>query len=84
MSFSTDVKDELTRLDNTKVDNVALLSAYIRQNAYIDDKMIRIHTENISICRYLFKIIKNLYDVSAKIIVRKILILRKHLLILWK
>lgn len=71
MSFSIDVKDEITRLDNTKLESEALLSAYIRQNAYIDNEVIRIHTENASICRYLFKIIKNLYTVTSKITVRK-------------
>ena len=43
MSFSTDVKNEVVRIDNTNLENVALLSAYIRQNAYIDNKIIRIH-----------------------------------------
>jgi DNA-binding protein WhiA len=71
MSFSIDVKDEITRLDNSNLDNLALLSAYIRQNAYIDDSLIRIHTENATICRFLFKIIKNLYGVTSKITVRK-------------
>lgn len=71
MSFSTDVKNEITRLDNTNLENAALLSAYIRQNAYIGDDLIRVHTENAAICRYLFKIIKSLYDVTSKITVRK-------------
>jgi DNA-binding protein WhiA len=71
MSFSTDVKNEIARLDNTNLENTALLSAYIRQNAFIDNTLIRIHTENAAICRYLFKIVKNLYDVTSKITVRK-------------
>lgn len=71
MSFAIDVKNEITRLDNTNLENVALLSAYIRQNAYIDNELIRIHTENAAICRYLFKIIKTLYNVTSKITVRK-------------
>jgi len=71
MSFSTDVKNEITRLDNTNLENAALLSAYIRQNAYIDNDVIRVHTENAAICRYLFKIVKSLYDVTSKITVRK-------------
>ena len=71
MSFSIDVKNEITRLDHSNLENVALLSAYIRQNAYIGHDLIRIHTENAAICRYLFKMIKSLYDVTSKITVRK-------------
>lgn len=71
MSFSTDIKNEIARIDNTNLENVALLSAYIRQNAYIDNEIIRIHTENAAICRYLFKMIKGSYDVASKITVRK-------------
>lgn len=71
MSFSTEVKNEVTRLENINLENVALLSSYIRQNAYLGNDVIRIHTENAAISRYLFKIIKNLYDVNAKITVRK-------------
>lgn len=71
MSFSIDVKSEITRLDHSNPENVALLSAYIRQNAYIGNNLIRIHTENAAICRYLFKLIKGLYNVTSKITVRK-------------
>ncbi|MFA5408533.1 MAG: DNA-binding protein WhiA [Bacilli bacterium] len=71
MSFSIDVKNEITKADHTHLESASLLSAYIRQNAYIDNEIIRIHTENASICRYLFEIIKDLYDVTIKITVRK-------------
>jgi cell division protein WhiA len=71
MSFSIDVKNEMVRLKSTKTEYIAELSAFIRNNAYIDDELIRIHTENASIARRIFKIIKDLYQVSCKITVRK-------------
>lgn len=71
MSFSMEIKNEIVRIDNTNLENMALLSAYIRQNAYIDNELIRVHTENAAICRCLFTIIKNLYNVTCKVIVRK-------------
>lgn len=70
MSFSIDIKNEITKIDNTNLENIALLSAYIRQNAIIVDSIL-IQTENASICKYLFKIIKAAYDVASKITVRK-------------
>lgn len=71
MSFSVEVKDELTRIDNTNLETIALLSSYIRQNAYIDENIIKIHTENSSVCRLLFKLIKSLYGITSKITIRK-------------
>jgi DNA-binding protein WhiA len=71
MSFSTEVKNEVTRIDNNSLENMALLSAYIRQNAYVGNDIIIIHTENPAVCRYLFKNIKEIYDVTSKITVRK-------------
>lgn len=71
MSFSTEIKNEVTRIENNNLENMALLSAYIRQNAYVGNDIIIIHTENPSVCRYIFKNIKEIYDVTSKITVRK-------------
>lgn len=71
MSFSIDVKNEITRQENTNLENAALLSAFIRQNAFIDNEAITIRTENAATCRYLFKIVKSLYDITSKITIRK-------------
>ncbi|HHX17173.1 MAG TPA: DNA-binding protein WhiA [Mollicutes bacterium] len=80
MSFSIEIKTEIIKTENTNLENLALLSAYFRQNAYVDEKLIRVHTENASICRYLFKIIKELYDVSINVTVRKNFNFRKSML----
>jgi DNA-binding protein WhiA len=80
MSFSTEVKNEITRETHSNLENSAMLSAFLRQNAYINSEVIRILTENAAICRYLFKIIKNLYDIAGKVTVRKNYNFKKNLM----
>ena len=69
MSFSKIVKEEVTRLDINKMEAVAELSAIVRNNAIIDNNII-IHIENNASARYVFKLFKNIYDVTCRITIR--------------
>ena len=80
MSFSVEIKEEITKIKATKTEYIAELSAFLRNNAYIDEEIIRIYTENASIARRIFKIIKDTYDVNSKIIVRKNFNFKKNLI----
>ena len=53
MSFSTDIKNEVTKLDSTKTEYISELSAIIRNTSQIENS-IKIHLENppILISRY--------------------------------
>lgn len=70
MSFTSIVKNELSKLTLNKVESITLLSSIIRNSAYIDTKTIKITTENSSVARHVFNLIKELYNISPKIIVR--------------
>ena len=70
MSFSTTVKNEVTKLDSSKEELISELSAIVRNNAVIDDK-VTIYIENNSVARRIFKLFKNIYDVTPVITVRK-------------
>ena len=70
MSFSTDIKNEVTRLDSTKEELISELSAIVRNSALLDDN-ITIYIENNSVARRIFKLFKNVYDVTPIITVRK-------------
>jgi len=76
MSFTTLIKNEITKIDNTKSESIAELSAFIRNNAEIDNSF-RITTENAAVARRIFKLIKDLYGVTSIITVKKIN-LHKH------
>ena len=70
MSFSTDIKNEVTRLESSREELISELSAIVRNSAVIQDK-VTIYIENNSVARRIFKLFKNVYDVTPVITVRK-------------
>ena len=68
MSFTSIVKNELSKLDCDKLESISMLSAILR-NSSIDDS-IKISTENASLARYIYKLFKNVYSITPKIVVR--------------
>ena len=84
MSFSTETKNELTRVENTsKKADIAELSAIIRQAGTIqfagNMKMnLKIMTELNSVARKIFKLLKSLYNINTSITVNKNQMLKKN------
>ena len=86
MSFATNIKDEVTRIDANKEELISELSAIVR-NSGITNKDITIYVENNGVARRVFKLFKSIYDISPMITIRKkyfssglsyILVVRKH------
>ena len=70
MSFSVDIKNEVTRLDSSKEELISELSAIVRNSADITKNII-IYIENNAVARRIFKLFKNVYDINPIITVRK-------------
>ena len=70
MSFSMDIKNEVSRLDSSREELISELSGIVRNSALID-KSIVITVENNSVARRIFKLFKNVYDITPIITVRK-------------
>ena len=70
MSFTSIVKNEVSKLQLTKIEAIALLSSIIR-NSEKSEELIKITTENSSLARTIFKELKEMYGVVPKITVRK-------------
>ena len=70
MSFSVDIKNEVSRLDSTREELISELSAIVRNSAVIDRSIV-ITVENNSVARRIFKLFKNVYDITPVITVRK-------------
>ena len=70
MSFSADIKNELTRIESSKMENISELSAIVRNSADIS-KEFSINIENNAVARRIFKLFKEIYDVTPNITVRK-------------
>jgi len=69
MSFTSTVKDEVTRIETTKLENISELSAIVRVSANLGED-ISIIVENNAVARRTFKLIKSIYGIVPKITVR--------------
>ncbi|MCF6410240.1 DNA-binding protein WhiA [Pseudalkalibacillus salsuginis] len=82
MSFASDTKKELTKLELKKCCSKAELSALIRMNGSISianrEIILDIPTENAAIARRIYTLIKQLYGYPAELLVRKKMRLKKN------
>ena len=78
MSFTSIVKDEVTRVEGNKFEYISELSCIVRNNAHID-KGIIVMLENNSVARRVFKLVKQVYDVIPVITVRRRYNFNNHL-----
>ena len=70
MSFTGEVKNEISKQEFNEIGNISILSA-ILSNSLILKNSIKITTENASVARYVYNLIKELYNINPKITVRK-------------
>ena len=63
MSFTTTVKNEISKLDTIDIENVSELASIIRNIGKINDT-IKITSENASVSRRIFNLLKKTYNVS--------------------
>lgn len=70
MSFTSIVKNELSKLELNRLEAITELSAILKNNALIDNA-IKVTTENSSVARHIFNLVKELYNISSKITVRR-------------
>ena len=70
MSFTSIVKTEISKLTFGKAEIISELSAILK-NIGVIEKTIKITTENASLARKIFSEIKEMYNVSSKITVRR-------------
>ena len=70
MTFTTRIKDEITKVINNEVDARIELLAYIKYTYKLEDKKIKLYIENASCARYIFKLIKNIYNIDINLTIR--------------
>ena len=68
ISFTINVKNEIASFDSVKNENMAMLSAIIRNSGKIYDDEITITTENSKVARRVYTLISDIYNVSVSII----------------
>ena len=67
ISFTINVKNEIASFDSVKNENMAMLSAIIRNSGKISDE-ITITTENSKVARRVYTLISDMYNVPVSII----------------
>ena len=70
MTFTTRIKDEITKIEENIIESLVTLHSYLLLNAEINDNNITILTENASVARYIFKLFKIHYNISVKLTLR--------------
>ena len=70
MSFSTSIKEEITKNEQTNIDYLLELAAYIRYSGQIKKDSITLTMENASVARRIYKDIKNNFGINIHIIIR--------------
>ena len=71
MSFTTTIKEEISRIDNTKSESIAELSGFMRNNGNYSDTTIDLVSENATVVKRIYKLCKDLYDITCEIETRK-------------
>jgi len=71
MSFTTTIKEEISRINNTRSESIAELSGFLRNNGVCDETSIELVTENATVAKRIYKLMKDIYDVTCEIETRK-------------
>lgn len=69
MSFTATVKDEVSKLKISETEKITELSAIIR-NSVITPNDIKITSENASVARRIFSLVKDIYNITPQITIR--------------
>lgn len=67
MSFAINIKNEITKYEGTKTENIAFLSGFVRNNGNVSLTRIELITENSSIAKKIYQLFKDIYNIQADI-----------------
>ena len=71
MTFTTQIKDEVTKIPQNFIENISELAAIVRYDAIIDADRLVITLENASVARRIYISFKEIFGITPKIIIRK-------------
>ena len=82
MSFTSNIKNEISNIEYSDSEKMAELSAIMNIGVKIFDDRFEIYTENISVARRIYKLIKEIYHVNIDMDNSGVNTLRKNKLVL--
>lgn len=69
MTFTTKLKEEISKLDNNEIEQRSIIDGFLRYNSVINNE-ITITLENASVTRFIYKLIKEVFKISPKVTIR--------------
>ena len=82
MSFTSNIKNEIATIQYSESENIAELSAILNIGAKIEEDKFEIFTENVSVARRIYTLIKDTYHVDIEMDTSGVNSLRKNRLVL--
>jgi len=70
ISFTTKVKDEVSKIETNKLESISELLSYLIFNSDFINNRIVVSVENNSVARRVFSLIKRIYGINVKLTVR--------------
>lgn len=71
MTFTTIIKDEITKIETSKIESLTELLIYIKFNGTFQNNKLSLITENASVARRIFKLLKQNYMVDIRLTIRQ-------------
>ena len=71
MSFTTNIKEEIARIPNSKSESISELAGFLRNNGEYTIDSIDLITENATVAKRIYQLMKGIYDISCEIENRK-------------
>ena len=81
MSFTTNIKNEISNIEYSESEKMAELSAILNICVKIHEDNFEILTENLSVARRIYKLIKDIYHVEIEMDTSEVNTLRKNKLV---
>lgn len=69
-SFTTAIKDEITKIETLRPESSAEALAYIKTSGVFKDDALCLYIENASVARRMFNLLKRLYKIDIKLTIR--------------
>ena len=82
MSFTSNIKNEISNIEYSDSEKMSELSAILNIGVKYDKSKFEIYTENISVARRIYKLIKEIYHVDIEMDTSGVNSLRKNKLVL--
>lgn len=71
MSFTTNIKNEISKLEFIKSESISELSGFVRNNGSYNTEKIELITENITVAKRIYSLVKKIYNISCIIEAKK-------------